>query len=83
MTQPTDTMEEELTIDWLIDRVVTQHSPLIDYNVKRLKALIATQVREARIDELENHMKQEWNGINQVLVSRRIQELKSQQKEKE
>lgn len=40
---------EEPTIDWLIDQIVSQHSPLIDFNVKRLKALIAQQDRLSRI----------------------------------
>jgi len=39
---------EEPTIDWLIDQIVSQHSPLIDFNVQRLKALIKKQVLEAK-----------------------------------
>lgn len=47
---------EEPTIDWLIDYLVPNEgsSPLIEFNKNRLKALIASKVREAQEEMLND-----------------------------
>lgn len=46
----TNSEPEEPTIDWLIDYLAPNkgNSPLVEFNKNRLKALIASKVREAK-----------------------------------